>query len=494
MGGIGPPPRVPAPELIGAGFAYESQGAAFLHDGLNLADLAHVLDLLDRGIIPHQAAMALLRVVLDASMEAIGYDPRDGEPYNSRERAFAAQIGPSAGWLHAGRPRREATRLAFRLHLRRRTAEVVLAAVELARALSARAGEYRDRLFPDQTYLQHAQPSTVGHYFSSFAYPVVRDGRRLLDVFDWLNQSPAGAGCVNGTRLQRDRAAIANRLGFDGVIANTRDAMWQVDGLVQLVSTLASLALTQASLAEDLEIWASSEFDYVDLADEYTRASVLMPQKRNPYSLAMIRGRTGVLIGHVAGTLAVQKSPSARSDNLIFAYGEIPVALEHARLMTELTAGVVATLTMNEARLRDMLAGGFSQSTDVAEELMMTAGVDYRTAYEVVGAAVRRLAHEGQGAGDLTPAMLDEIAVEQLGRPLGIDGATLAEALDPAAIVATRVAVGGAAPQPMKAMLAELAADADALAAAARERLDAIDRAEHRLLTVARRVIGQDAS
>ena len=479
----------PAPELVGAGFGYESRGAATLHDGLNQADLAHVLDLLDRGIIPRSAAVALLRVILDASMDSIGYDPRDGEPYNSRERAFAAQIGSVSGWLHAGRPRREATRLAFRLHLRRRTAQVVLAATALARALTDRAGQYRDTLFADQTYLQHAQPSTVGHYLLSFAYPVIRDGRRLLDVFDWLNASPAGAGCVNGTRLQRDRSAVAARLGFASVIVNTRDAMWQVDGLVQLASTLASLALTQTSLAEDLEIWASSEFDYTELAEEYTRASVLMPQKRNPYALSVIRGTTGVLIGHVAGMLAVQKSPSARSDNLIFAYGEIPGALDHARRMTELTAGVVSTLTMNEARLREALATGFSQATDVAEQLMVACGVDYRTAYQVVGSAVRRLAADGGTAGDLSPALLDEIAVEQLGRPLAIDAATLADALDPAAIVATRLAVGGAAPEPMDAMLADIAADADALAGAARDRLDAIDRAEHSLVADARRVI-----
>jgi argininosuccinate lyase len=483
----------PAPELVGAGFGYESRGAATLHDGLNHADLAHVLDLLDRGIIPRPAAVALLRVVLDASLESIRYDPADGEPYNSRERAFAERIGSTAGWLHAGRPRREATRLAFRLDVRRRTAELVATAAALARALAERAGDYRATLFPDQTYLQHAQPSTVGHYLLSFAYPVIRDGRRLLDVFDWLNASPAGAGCVNGTRLQRDRTAVATRLGFASVIVNTRDAMWQVDGLVQLASTLASLALTQTSLAEDLEIWASPEFDYTELADEYTRASVLMPQKRNPYSLSMIRGTTGVLIGHVAGMLAVQKSPSARSDNLIFAYGEIPGALEHARRMTELTAGVVATLTMNETRLREALASGFSQSTDVAEQLMVSCGVDYRTAYQIVGSAVRRLAAEGRTAGDLSPVLLDEIAIEQLGRPLAVDAATLADVLDPAAIVATRVAMGGAAPEPRGAMLADVAVDAEELAAAARQRLEAVDRAEHDLVAYARRVVEEAA-
>jgi argininosuccinate lyase len=187
--------------------------------------------------------------------------------------------------------------------------------------------------------------------------------------------------------------------------------------------------------------------------------------------------------------LAVQKSPSARSDNLIFAYGEMPGALEHARRMTELTAGVVATLTMNEGRLREALALGFSQSTDVAEQLMVRGDVDYRTAYQIVGTAVRRLAAEGGTAADLTPALLDQIAREQLGRRLAIDAATLADALDPAAIVATRVAVGGAAPEPMDAMLADVAADAEELSTAARRRLDAADHAEQSLIADARRVV-----
>ena len=265
--------------------------------------------------------------------------------------------------------------------------------------------------------------------------------------------------------------------------------MWQVDGLVQLVSTLASLVLTQSSLAEDLEIWASAEFDYVDLADGHTRASVLMPQKRNPYALSMIRGTAGLMIGHVAGLLAVQKSPSARSDDLIFAYGEIPAAVEQARRVTELTTGVVAGLTLNEERLRESLAAGFGQSTDVAEQVMLSCGLDYRTAYQIVGAAVRRLSETGQSAAGLTAALLDEVALEQVGRPLGMAAAPLHQALDPSAIVATRRAAGGAAAAPMEAMLAAVGDDVEALRAAAEERLDGFDRAEQALVAEARRVV-----
>ncbi len=461
-----------------------------LHDGLNLADMAHVLYLLDAGVVPPDAAASLLSVLLDADgtdAVAFGYDPLDGEPYNSRERVFVERVGDVAGWLHAGRPRREATRIAFRLHLRRQVATVALATAELARTLADRAAEYRDTIFPDQTYLQQAQPSTVGHYLISFAYPLLRDGQRLLDVMTWLNASPAGAGCVNGNRLPEARVGLADRLGFDGIVSNTRDAMWQVDGLVSLVSTLASLACTQTSLAEDLEIWASSEFDYVDLAEGYTRSSILMPQKRNPYALSIIRGTTGVIIGQVAGFLAVQKSPSARSDTLIFAYGEVPTTVEHARKMTELTCGVVATLTVNTVRMAAELADGFSQATDVAEQVMATCDLDYRSAYRVVGTAVRALSRKGLSLRALTSEDLDAAAMTVLGRSIDMDPDVLVDALDPASIVATRVGPGGAAPEPMTAMIEEVRQLAGELASAVSNRQKQFDAAEASLRKTAAR-------
>jgi argininosuccinate lyase len=486
-----------APELIASGFAYESAGAVMLHDGINLADMAHVLDLLGRGIVPVDAATALLGVIGAADAiepELFGYDPVDGEPYNSRERVFVEQVGDAAGWLHAGRPRREATRVAFRVYLRRRVTELVIATAGLVRALAQQASEHRATLFADQTYLQQAQPSTLGHYFVSHCYPLLRDGQRLLDIVAWLNQSPAGAGCVNGTRLAGERSSMAERLGFDGIIVNTRDAMWQVDGLVQLVSTLASLACTQTSLAEDLEIWASSEFDYVDLAEGYSRASVLMPQKRNPYALSIIRGTTGLVLGHVAGFLAIQKSPSARSDTLIFAYGEVPAAVEHTRRITELSRGVVTTLRVNDERLGQELANGYSQATDLAEQVMLSCGLDYRSAYRIVGTAVRDLSAAGRPASAMTVDDIDSASRQVIGRSLGMDPAGLSVALDPVAIVATRLAPGGAAPAPMAAMIDEVIAGADDLERAAFGRLQQFDAAEERLRRQAGQVAHTDAS
>jgi argininosuccinate lyase len=478
------PKRGPSPELIAAAYVYESAGSAMLHRGLNHADMAHVIALHRLGIVPVDAATALLTVLLEAdSVDAadFGYDPADGEPYNSRERLFVHQIGDHAGWLHAGRPRREATRIAFRLFLRREVNRLVASATDLALALAERAEANADTLFADHTYLQQAQPSTIGHYLISFAYPVLRDAKRLCDVIDWINSSPSGAGCVNGHRLTDDRHTISDLLGFDRVIANTRDAMWQVDGLIQLASAAASLATTQTSLAEDLEIFASSEFDYANLADEYSRSSILMPQKHNPYALSMIRGATGVVIGHVTGLLAVQKSPSARSDSLIFAYGEVPLLLDKMKGMTDLSRGVVETISFNKERLLDELNGGFSQAADLAEQVMLSCDLDYRTAYRTVGAAVQELAASGRSAADLTTADLDVAAMATIGRPLGLHPGEVAAALDPAAIVATRKAPGGAAAQPMQAMIAQVRAEAEAMRAQAEERAHRFDAAEEAL-------------
>lgn len=497
----------PAPELIAAGFAWEIADAPLLHDGLNLADIGHVLDLHRRGIVPDDATRDLLSELLIAHATPAGefpYDPAFGEPYNSRERLFAERLGNTAGWLHAGRPRREAARVALRLMLRGQTARLVEAAGTFAATTAGVANVHREVFMPDQTYLQQAQPSTFGHYLLAFVPPALRDGQRLLAALAEVNTSPGGAGCVNGSRLLDDRDNIARLLGFAGVIDHTRDAMWQTDTFIDLLATSTSLISNQSKLAEDLEIWASQEFDYVDLAGPFTRSSVLMPQKRNPYALTIVRGAGGVLIGRLTGFLAVVKTPSARSDNLIFAYGEIPRALDMATNVSALMSGVVRTLTVNGARMWEELESGFSQATDLAEFVMQTTGLDYRSAYRIVGSTVRTASRQRLRGIDITTEMLDVAAQEicgpgldsdglgrdGLGRDgLGIDPAQLAAVLDPRNIVASRTVAGGAAPAEVAAMAERFAAQANDLIASARKHLSDFETAEQTLLDQARQMV-----
>jgi argininosuccinate lyase len=189
-----------------------------------------------------------------------------------------------------------------------------------------------------------------------------------------------------------------------------------------------------------------------------------------------------VLIGRLSGFLSVVKTPSARSDNLIFAYGEVPRSLEMARKVTRLMTGVVATLEVNAERMLESLLGGFSQATDLAEYVMQTCGVDYRTAYQVVGTAVRRAASEGLRGIDVSGEMLDAAASEMIGRDLGLSGRDLGEVLDPGSIVLTRTSPGGAAPEVVRGMTASVREGAEQARVGAELALEAIDEAERNLL------------
>jgi argininosuccinate lyase len=488
---LGPPQTAAAPELVESGFALENDDAPILHRGFNLADMAHVLDLSLRDIIPDDATHALLGLLLDVDVtdaDDFPYHPEFGEPYNSRERYFVERLGDTAGWLHAGRPRREAARIALRLHLRTQIAELVRAMAQFAEEIANLARSHVRTLMADQTYLQKAQPSTFGHYLLSFAYPTLRDAHRLLEELQQINSSPGGAGCVNGTRLQHDRSELARLLGFESVIVHTRDAMWRVDDLIAVLAATVSVVSNQSKLAEDLEIFSSSEFDFVDLDDGYSRSSVLMPQKRNPYALSIVRGASGVLIGRLAGFLAVTKSPSARSDNFIFAYGEVPRAIDLAQRVTALMSGVVRTLQVNPERMLDELDRGYAQSTDLAEHLTQIRDVDYRTAYFVVGDVVREASRAGIRGLDLTAQMVNEAARARTGQSWELVDADIAAVLDPAQIVQTRRAIGGAAPEAVEQMLESAVADAKAVNTDATARLEGFRKAEEDLLATVRAV------
>jgi argininosuccinate lyase len=185
---------------------------------------------------------------------------------------------------------------------------------------------------------------------------VLRDAGRLLAELVHVNASPAGCGAANGSPILDDRDGSARTLGFDRAIPHTRDAMWQTDPFLHLLTAATSLVLTQDKLAEDLEIFTSVEFDFVDLDEAYTRPSILMPQKRNPYALTVVRGSAGVLLGRLAGQAAVAKTPSARSDNLIYAYENAPRGRPRGP-GHHLSVAVVRTLTARE-RTRAALDSG----------------------------------------------------------------------------------------------------------------------------------------
>ena len=198
-------------------------------------------------------------------------------------------------------------------------------------------------------------------------------------------------------------------------MTHTKDAMWQADGYVELVAAIATAATHGSQIGQDLEILASQEFAAVSLADRHSRASALMPQKRNPYALAVMRTQAGIAAGDLAGLLTTLHTGSARTDHFHLLNGAVPRLLEQAVAVTRLAAEVVAGLEIDAERWERAAREGFTAAADVADVLAVEAGLDYRTAHHVVGRAVRELVEEGLSPAALTPERLAAAAEAAVG-------------------------------------------------------------------------------
>ena len=481
----------PAAELVQTAFARELADQLALFRGMSLADLAHTVMLIETGMTPRAAGASLLEALLALHEHPPDFSPTPeaGDLYTNRE-AWLATRTPAVGWLVAGRARRESTTTGFRVIVRSHVLAFAAALIKTGTALVERADEYRAALMADYTYLQPAQPTTFGHYLVGFIYPLLRDLERIQALYMRTNRSPAGCGSVNGSRIPQNRARLAELLGFDGLVHHARDAMWQPDGPIETMSAVVAALVNLDRLAEDLQIFATAEFDLVELADGHSRASLIMPQKKNPYALNYVRGATNELSGTLTAMAALGRTPSGQVDNRVFAYGDVPRALQTATGVATLMAGVLGQLRFNATLARERLLHGFATATDLAETITLETGLDFRSAHRVVGRLVREAVQTNRAMQNLTTADLDAAAQAMLGRLLHLPEQAFALALDPAAAVAARKDAGGAAPEPFTAMLAECRSTLDTYATWCHQAATSVTVAEEKLLLRARELCG----
>lgn len=460
----------PADELVRAGHASEIAHAVRLAHGMSLSDMAHAVVLAEGGAIDAETASELARGLLELhaiAPESFPWRPDLGDAFHSREAELARRVGAgSAGWLSAGRPRREVFRVALRLTARAMLRDLHMATCDYADALITQAERHAGDLAADYTYLQPAQPTTIGHLVLAHVYPALRDAERLRRVDAALAASVAGSGGSAGSRWPIDRARLAELLGCDGLVSHTKDAMWRADDYLELVSAVATALAHRAQWAQDLEILASREFGQVELADEHSRTSDLMPQKKNPYALTLIRGAAGSAAGDLAGLLTVLHTGSARTDHFHALNGLVPRLLDEAISGTRLAAAVAEGLTFNvEASARAARYGNVC-AADVADVVAQEAGIDYRSAHKVVGRAVRN-------GGPITAPAIAEAGKDILGQEVTVSDDSLKAALDPEQCLTTRRQEGSCTPARMKEMIDECraeVAEAHAWAAAHTER------------------------
>jgi argininosuccinate lyase len=435
-------------------------------------DRAHVVMLAEKDVIGDDVAGEVLSA-LDA-VEAAGHDALpDGEDvHEAIEAAVIDRVGSEGGRMHTARSRNDEVATCIRYRLRSDLLDAVEGTLALRETLLDAAADHVETVMPGYTHLQPAQPTTVAHFLCSYEQAVARDTARLLDAYDRTNRSPLGAAAFAGTTFDVDRERTADLLGFGGVLDNSMDAVSTRDFLVESIAALSTHAVTLSGLAEDGVVFANR--GYLDLSDDYSSTSSIMPQKKNPDTLELARAVAGDAVGDLTGLLTTLKGlPRAYNRDLQRATPHAWDAVDAVAEATEVVAGAYATATWDEEALADAAGEGFSTATGVAD-LLAGAGVPFRTAHEVVAAAA------AEGA---SPEALDAATRDVLGDSLWdyLDREAVEAALDPEASVASRDSRGGPAPA---AVGDHLDAAREALAgdvAAHERRRDALAEAATRL-------------
>jgi argininosuccinate lyase len=313
----------------------------------------------------------------------------DEDIHTAVERRLGELIGSVAGKLHTGRSRNDQVATDVRLWLRDQIDQLDAALRDVQEAVVALAAAHLDVLLPGTTHLQPAQPIRFSHWALSFFWMWQRDRERLAETRHRVNVCPLGAGALAGTPFNIDRAALAADLGFAAVSVNSLDAVSDRDFIVEFLAAAALLGVHLSRLAEDLILWSNPQFGFVRVADAYSTGSSLMPQKRNPDAMELIRGKSGRLLGNLIGLLATLKGlPSTYNKDLQEDKEPLFDTVATLTLALPVTAGVLRTLQINADRMAAALSSDML-ATDLADYLVRK-GVPFRQAHHVVGQVVRQ--------------------------------------------------------------------------------------------------------
>ncbi len=371
-----------------------------------LGSIAHVKMLGECGIIPLAEAE-----IIAAGLETLGEDLKSGavvlppmaeDVHMAVESLLTERLGPVAGKLHTARSRNDQVATDLRLYvrdavdgLRERIAAVQTTLTELAET-------HLDTLLPGMTHLQHAQPVRLAHHFLAYFWMLARDEERFAQARARVNVLPLGAGALAGTTFQINRRRVADLLGFDGVAPNSLDAVSDRDFAVETVGAAALTMLHLSRLCEELILWNAPEFGWVEMGDNVTTGSSIMPQKKNPDVAELVRGKTGRVYGDLISLLTLMKGlPLAYNKDMQEDKQPVFDALDTAHLCLSVLNTLLQNTAFNTERMAASLRGDFSTATDLADYLVRQ-DLPFRQAHEVVGKIVGECVRSGRALEDLT--------------------------------------------------------------------------------------------
>jgi len=414
---------------------------------------AHARVLARAGLLEPADLEALLkgidRLEADVSAGVFAPAPDDEDVHTALERGLVERLGPELGGrLRAGRSRNDQVATLFRAYLRDHGRAVAGLVLDLVEGLTDQADTHLGAVMPGRTHLQHAQPVLLSHHLMAHAWPLLRDVERMRD---WdarvAADSPYGSGALAGSSLGLDPEQVAAELGFTGSTANSIDGTAARDFVAEFAFVAAMVGIDVSRIAEEVIVWATKEFSFVELDDAFSTGSSIMPQKKNPDIAELARGKAGRLVGNLSGLLTTLKAlPLAYNRDLQEDKEPVFDSVDTLEVLLPAFTGMVRTLRFDTERMASLAPQGFSLATDVAEWLVRQ-GVPFRVAHEVAGACVRRCEERDIELWDLTDEDLLQISphlTSGVRSVLSVEGS-----------VASRDARGGTAPARVAEQLAE---------------------------------------
>jgi argininosuccinate lyase len=436
-----------------------------------LVDRAHLVMLREQGLIPGEICSKIIGALDELKESDLGA----GEDVHEAIEAYViSKVGPEGGRMHTARSRNDEVATCIRLALREEMLALMEELLSLIRTLDGLAEKHTNTIIPGFTHTQHAQPTTLAHHLLAHADAFSRDLGRTEDAYARVNLSPLGAAAFASTGFGINRQRTCELLGFDGLVENSMDAVSTRDFVLEVLSDLSILMVNLSRLAEELILWSTSEFGYLELDNLFASTSSIMPQKKNPDTAELARAKAGSVVGSLMAALSICKAlPMSYNRDLQEVTSHLWRGMDWARSTVRILDACVSTLKFDEKRLEESSGAGFSTATEIADSLVRKTGMPFRTAHQIVG----RIAASGRRP---TLEDLDAVAQDVAGfmpSERGFSSQDLENALDPRSNVALRSNIGGPAPSETGRMATQRLQQLSEREGRIKDRRDKVDRA-----------------
>ena len=376
-------------------YAYDIQGS-----------IAHCRMLARCDVITHDEASAIIHGLQEIESEIergeFAFDVRWEDIHMHIERRLIEKVGPVGGKLHTARSRNDQVALDVRLYLRDEMRTILHDIRQLQRTLIDLAERHLDVIMPGYTHLQRAQPIRLAHHLLAYDEMLERDHQRFTECLTRVNVLPLGAGALATTTYPIDRAYVAHLLDFPAIAENSLDAVSDRDFVIECCADAALVMMHLSRLSQELTLWCSAEFGFIELSDAFSTGSSIMPQKKNPDVAELVRGKTGRVYGHLQGVLTVMKGlPLAYNSDMQEDKEALFDVIDTVKACLRVFAPMLATLSLRPERMRSAASEGFGTATDMADYLA-AKGLPFRQAHEIVGRIVRHCLDQQQTLDDLS--------------------------------------------------------------------------------------------